>query len=632
MNNYRHQLIILAKRLLLLVVIFQLCRIAFYFANYSYFNSTAAIDVLIAFFAGLRFDLSTIISINFIFIFIHIIPGLWFYNKNAQLVLKILFLVVNIPAILLNCVDLEYFKFQGKRTTADLFHLFGMGEDMKNTIPKMIVDFWYVLLIFLVLVILLIYGYNRIRVGISTAEPVKKLKALLLCIGMLALAIVGSRGGIQYKPLGIMAAARYTKPQLVPLVLNTPFTVYKTYGKALIEEKNYMSHEEALQYFNKDHHFKNREPFKKLNVVLVILESFSSEYIGAFNNGKGYTPFLDSLMHAGMTFDNAYANAKKSIDGIPAVLASMPTLMSVSYISSPYNSNKLKSVAGILKSKGYSSAFFHGGNNGTMNFDNFTLLTGFDKYYGRKEYPGNDYDGHWGVFDEPFYYFFIKKCNEMNEPFVTTFYTLSSHHPYSLPDSYKNKFPKGNLPIHESIGYADYALRCFFDKAKSTSWYNNTLFVLTADHTGPASTPYYNSKSGMFRVPIVFYHPGSNLKGWSGRVTQQTDLVPGILDYLNYDEPFTAFGQSMFDTTVTPFAANFAGDVYQVLSDDLLVHFDGSDVAGSYKYRTDSFLLKNVAAENSVEQQQLVKVIKSELQQYNRALIRNELIPSAIPK
>ena len=201
-----------------------------------------------------------------------------------------------------------------------------------------------------------------------------------------------------------------------------------------------------------------------------------------------------------------------------------------------------------------------------MNFDNFTLMTGFDKYYGRNEYPGNgDYDGHWGVFDEPYYNFFSRKCSEMKQPFMNVFFSLSSHHPYNLPEAFKGKFPKGTLPIHESVGYADYALGRFFENAKHTAWYHNTLFVITADHTGPSATPEYSTKAGMFRVPILFYHPGSGLNGWTDRVTQQTDIVPGILDYLHFNESFSAFGNSMFDTTVTPFAVNFTGDVYQVI-------------------------------------------------------------------
>lgn len=414
----------------------------------------------------------------------------------------------------------------------------------------------------------------------------------------------------------------------MPLVLNTPFTVIRTFGKTLIEEKKFMDQDKALTYFNKDHHFKSNEPFRPLNVVLIIMESFSAEYIGALNEGKGYTPFLDSLMNESLTFTNAYANAKKSIDGIPAVVASMPSLMPASYISTPYNSNKLNSIAGILAEKNYSSAFFHGGNNGTMNFDNFTRMTGFENYYGRREYPGQDYDGNWGIYDENFFDFFIDKCNEARQPFVNTFFSLSSHHPYSIPDHLKDRFPDGDLPIHKSIGYADYSLRHFFESARATDWYDQTLFVITADHTGPASTAKFNTKSGMFRIPIVFYKPGSNLKGWSERVTQQTDIIPGILDYLHFDRPFSAFGNSMLDTTLVPFAINYPGDLYQILGDDYLVQFDGTEITGAFAYKTDFLLMKNIYSPENQDQVYLTELLKSFIQQYNSALIRNKLTPS----
>jgi len=504
-----------------------------------------------------------------------------------------------------------------------------MGDDMKNTLPQMATDFWYVIAVFIFLSFILIYFYRRIKTPHESPLNQNRKLAWIMVIPVTTLLIIGARGGIQYKPLGIMSAARLASPQSVPLVLNTPFTVIRTYGKSLLEEKNYMEPGETRKWFNNEHHYQKKPPFRPLNVVIIILESFSSEYIGALNNGSGYTPFLDSLMNEGISFNNAFANAKKSIDGIPAVVAAMPSLMPASYVSSPYNSNNLHSIAGILENKNYTSAFFHGGNNGTMNFDNFTLMTGFEKYYGRKEYPGDDYDGQWGVFDENFYYFFIEKCNLINKPFVNVFFSLSSHHPYSMPDHLKGRFKKGILPIHESIGYADYSLRCFFDKAKTTSWYNNTLFVITADHTGPAASAYYSSKSGMFRIPLVFYQPGSNIKGWSERVTQQTDIVPGILDYLNYDLPFIAFGQSPFDSTTTPFAINYPGDVYQITGENLFVQFDGNDVVGAYEYKSDSLLLNNIASKNNFEQQQLTTILKSFLQQYNSAIIRNELTPQS---
>lgn len=610
-----------------MLMIYQISRLIFLIVNYSYFESASNAGILLAFVTGFRFDLTVILMINFIFSILHLIPTRWFFTNGMQLFLKYLFLISNIPFLLLNCVDLEYFKFQGKRTTADLFHLFGMGEDMQNTLPQMAKDFWYVLLVLVLLSLLLVYGYGKIRQKTKTADTRYGIADWTVALLLGGLLILGARGGMQYKTLNIMSAARLSSPALVPLVLNTPFTVIRTFGKEPVEEKIYMNHEEAVSYFNPHHHFQNRSTFKKHNVVIIILESFSTEYIGALNGGEGYTPFLDSLIGESLTFTRAFANAKKSIDGIPAIIASLPTLMPASYVSSPYNGNRLKSIAGILKSKNYTSAFFHGGNNGTMNFDNFTMMTGFDRYYGRREYPGDDYDGKWGVFDEPFYYFFIDKCNGMKQPFVNVFFSLSSHHPYSIPKALSGRFPKGNLPIHESIGYADFALQQFFEKAKLTPWFNNTLFVITADHTGPSEQPKYNTSLGHFSIPILFYHPGDSLKGIRDRVTQQTDIVPGILDYLNYDEPFNAFGNSMFDNTRLPFAINYNGTIFQAIDNDHLMQFDGDMPLATFRYNSDTLLVENVLNQKDAQQWHLLKTLQSVLQQYSAGMIHNELTP-----
>jgi len=223
--------------------------------------------------------------------------------------------------------------------------------------------------------------------------------------------------------------------------------------------------------------------------------------------------------------------------------------------------------------------------------------------------------------------YFIENCNQMKKPFINVFFSLSSHHPYSIPSHLQNRFPKGTLPIHESIGYADYALGMFFEKASKTEWYNNTLFVITADHTGPSNSMKYNSKAGHFMIPLLFYHPGGNLKSEFERVTQQTDIIPGILDYLNYDEPFTAFGNSPFDSLKTPFAVNYPGDVYQVIGDKYLVQFDGNETVAAFEYKTDTLLMKNIASPDNQEQGNLVMSLKSVIQQYNSSLIRNELKP-----
>ena len=164
-------------------------------------------------------------------------------------------------------------------------------------------------------------------------------------------------------------------------------------------------------------------PMHKKNVFVIILESFSSEHIGALthqigNKNTDFTPFLDSLAEKSLVFEG-FANGKRSIEGIPAILASLPTWMTEDFITSQYSSNKFNSLASILKAEGYNTSFFHGGKNGTMGFDAFSKSAGFEFYYGKNEYPDqSDFDGSWGISDEPYLQYIAKTLNTTPEPFL----------------------------------------------------------------------------------------------------------------------------------------------------------------------------------------------------------------------
>ncbi|HKR03925.1 MAG TPA: LTA synthase family protein, partial [Bacteroidia bacterium] len=543
-------------------------------------------------------------------------------------ILKSIFILVNTVSLLPGCIDFVFFRFIAKRTTAELFRILSLGDDIQNTVPRMILDFWYVLVIFFLLVFLMVRLYNKIQRKTSTVPKKLSIQLLSWLIVLLVTAsgIVVSRGGLQFKPMGILAATKYSTVQNASLILNTPFTIIKTLGKIELADVKYMEEETCEKYFSLHHQYKKPQPFRNLNVIIIILESFSKEYIGGLNNYEGYTPFFDSLINEGFIFTNAYANAKKSIEGIPAVVASIPALMNEPYITSAYNSNKINSLASLLGEKGYAAGFFHGGNNGTMGFDNFAKAAGFDFYKGRNEYGEKDYDGNWGVYDNKFYNYFISEMNKMKQPFMTCVFSLSSHHPYAIPPGYKGKFKKGTLPIHESIMYADYSLKTFFENASKQPWFDSTLFVLTADHTGPAEYAQYQTKKGIYEIPVLFYRHNSSLKGRSGLVTQQCDILPSVLDLLNYDKPFSAFGNSVFDTAVTHFAANFLNDYYQLITNENLLQFDGEKNMALYSYKSDSLIQKNILSENHADAGKNSLLLKSVIQQFNHAMIHNEIV------
>ena len=153
------------------------------------------------------------------------------------------------------------------------------------------------------------------------------------------------------------------------------------------------------------------------------------------------------------------------------------------------------------------------------------------KYFGREQYPypGGD-DGNWGIFDEEFLGFFNEKLVTFKQPFFTTVFTLSSHPPFKIPVQHKGRFPKGELKIQESVGYADYALKTFFEKAKKQDWYKNTLFVLSADHCSSEGKGFYKTTLGKFVIPLIFFDPSNEeLVGVSEKNFQQIDISTSFL-------------------------------------------------------------------------------------------------------
>lgn len=619
---------LLIWRMALLMALFSLSRLGFLLFNFSYFNEIPAASIFRAFIYGLRYDCTALVIVNIPVILLHGWNDKHLYAKKFNRLLSIVFYTINIPLLLLNCIDFGLFRFAGKRATADLLKIMSFGDDLVNTGPKMLLDFWYLLLVFFFFVFLLIKGYSAIRRRSITYHQLPAWKNSIVLILILASTFIGFRGGLQFKPLNILSASQYGPGQMASLVLNSAFTVIKTVGKESIQEVHFFSDEELEQIHPVIKNFNvNGKTFRRKNVVLIILESFGKEYSGKLNSSKGYTPFLDSLMEHSLVFPNAFANGKRSIEGIPAIIAGLPALMNEPFITSPYSGAPITSLANTLKKFDYTSLFFHGGSNGTMGFDNFSKLAGFDKYFGRKEYNNDkDYDGNWGIYDEPFLLRFQKELSTVKEPFLGALFTISSHHPYSIPENYRGVFEQGTLPIHESIQYTDYSLKVFFDKSSREPWFKNTLFVITADHTALSEKSFYQGRVGMYAVPMIYYSPGDSLIGTDMHTTQQIDILPSILHYLNYPQPFFSLGSSVFDKKEKGFAVNFINGTYQWIEEDYSLIFDTLQGNQLYQFSTDSLLRQNRVNQEKVRVQEMERKLKALIQQHNNALLTNQLI------
>ena len=468
------------------------------------------------------------------------------------------------------------------------------------------------------------------------------LLAIPLCIGAI-------RGGFTKatRPITISNANQYVnRPAETGIVLNTPFSIFRTLKKTPFVVPDYMSDEEAATLYTPLHQPADSAAFTPRNVVVLILESYSKQHIGFYNKTlrggtyKGFTPFLDSLItSSAMTFRYSYANGRKSIEGMPSVLSSLPNFVEPLFLT-PASLNAMSGLARELgENKGYTTAFFHGAQNGSMGFQAFARATGFQRYYGRDEFNADpnfhgddDFDGTWAIWDEEFFQFFAEQLGTLQEPFMTALFSASSHDPFVVPEKYQGWFPQGERPLQQCIAYTDYALKRFFEAASKQPWFQNTLFVITADHVSQQIDPFYCTTLGNYCVPIILYAPGdTSLHGYDEeRVVEQIDIMPTVLTYLHYDRPYIAFGQNMLGGNPDEgFALHWLPESssYEYVWGDYALQFDGKQVTAAYAFRTDSTFSHNVLGTMPpATLDRMQRHMKSVIQQYMQRMTTDNLV------
>lgn len=629
----------LLLRLLLVMLLFTLCRVGFYFFNTSFFPEMTLSNFLRLLWGGLRFDLTAMLYVNMLYILLMILPFDFRFRYGYQEVLKYIFFITNGFALATNVADFIYYKFTLRRTSADVFRQFENEQNIRGLFFQFLIDYWYAVIFWVILILAMVRIYNSIRIW----GPQMKSKTMYYTSGFFALPLIaffiiaGIRGGFRHstRPITLSNAGEFVSdPRDISIVLNTPFSLIRTVGKTKVQRANYFDEASVESVYSPLHSPVDTSAFQKQNVVVIILESFSREFFGSLNkdkeNGKyqGYTPFLDSLMQHSKTFFHAFANGRKSIDGLPSVISGIPSL-GVPYFLSPYSGNRINSLPSLLGAEGYHTSFFHGAPNGSMGFNAFMNLAGVMHYYGMSEYNNDDdFDGLWGIWDEPFLQFYAERLNAFPQPFMSSFFSVSSHHPFEIPDQYVGTFQGGPLPIHKCVQYTDHALRKFFKKVSAMPWYHNTLFVITADHTSSNILyPEYRTGWGFYSIPLIFFKGDNSLAGTTYDIAQQTDIMPSVLGYLHYSKPYLAFGRDIFREDREPVAFNYKDNTYQFFQDEYLLVFDGTRSIGLYDFKKDRLMHENLIERIPQKAAEMEDRIKAVIQQYNNRMIDDRLLP-----
>ena len=634
LNEYK----VLFYRLSLAYIFYFFARVLFYIYNFRLLKVDSISDFLLLCYYGLAFDTTAILYANLLFIVFSVLPIFRNTNRSYQKFLFYLYFSMNLLAYSTNFIDFIYYKFTFARTTIVALNVIEHETNKTVLFFSFLVEYWHVFVLFLLFSALWIYLYKKVTV--LAFEPTKKVAYFgFSTIGFLfvALMIIGGIRGGDFKkstrPINLLDASRHVKNIVhSDIVLNTPFAIIRTLFSNSFIKTNYKDvNPEVINSLVQPIKTYHNNPATKPNVVVFILESYGREYIGALNkdakikNYKSHAPFLDSLSQHSMIFTNAYANGRQSIHGMSSVLAGIPAFKDA-FTSSPYPKQKIESLVSTLKSEGYNTSFFHGAANGSMGFLGFSNILGIDNYYGRTEFnDDSQFDGFWGIWDEPFLKFMKKTLDKKKTPFFASVFTVSSHEPYIIPNKYKNIFREGGVPIHKCAEYTDYSLKRFFNEAKKEPWFSNTIFVFVADHCNQIYYDEFQKPINRFAVPIIIYKPNSDLVGVNTDLAQQIDIYPTILDMIGYNKPFRSWGRSLFDTkTSVPFVINSTGNIYQFSKGNYICTFDGNQAIGFYD-KNDKGLKSNLIANRNQEMNTIELNCKAFIQDYMNRVVDKKM-------
>ena len=633
----------LAYRLTLAYIFYFLSRLSFYCFNQAHLRMEGIGDFFRLAFYGLLFDTTAIIYVNLLFIFLSVLPLLINTKKSFQKVLFWVYFACNIPAYLLNFIDIVYFSYNKTRLTTNDWALVENEHNLLTLLLGLLLQYWVIFTVFLVLILLWIFLYKKVHVReeeVTHRRPYFITSAIVLVL-LTPTLIFGIRG-FSFKagviPLTVMDASKYARDiSQVNILLNTPFTIFRTMGK----NKGF----KEFKFTTDAYIGENIKPIKQYgrqvkdqpNIVVIILEGMGAEYFGVMNqhthipNYRSHTPFLDSLARQGYYFTNIFSNSIHSIEGISAVTAGMPTFQTA-WVRSGYAQRKVSSLPEIARSLGYQTLFAHGATNGSMNFDGYTHQIGYQTYLGRTEFNDDRYyNGSWGIDDEPFLQYFAKNINQMKRPFLATVFTLSSHGPYTVPDKYKNQFNTGDIPMHNVTEYTDLSLLKFFNTIKKEDWYANTIFAIISDHTTDDYYDYYKQKIAHHRLPIILFSPNKALipQGSSDTLGQQIDIFPTLVDLMGYQKPFRSWGRSLLSDKAdeTPRAFVTHTQFYQLIQGNYIYVLDlQGKVVGVYA-KEDLDLIHNLKEQitHNEEMKKGIADMRAFMQDYMDRIIHDKL-------
>ncbi len=382
---------------------------------------------------------------------------------------------------------------------------------------------------------------------------------IFLLLGIL-LCIIPLRGGIGLAPLN--PATVYHSQNLFAnhLSLNPVWNILYTYFQNKKTEEYYPSIDSrSIEEFNTAYPESNDLSFRFMdsthpNVLIIMLESFTSSFVNSFHKSKEITPELNRWIKTGLYFNNAYASGDRTDKGLPAILSGYPAQPLTSIIKFSKKSDQLPALSKTFGKMGYSTHFYYGGDITFAGMKSYLLSSGFQHILDKSEFPSSSYNAKWGVHDHILFEKLFQDIQRIPSPFFITTLTLSSHPPFDIPE--ENYWPENDYEslFANSAHYTDKYLGKFLDELKKSRYWENLLVICVADHGArfPETIEYFSKTK--FHIPLLITGGVVKVDSMIQTTCSQIDIASTVLNQINTAHKEFIFSRNIFSKDRIPFA------------------------------------------------------------------------------
>ena len=513
-----------------------------------------------AFLRGLWFD-------NVMGCYVMIVPlalvliatSLGYCRRWMMRAVAVWFCVLYALLMMASAANIPYFAYFFKNINSSIFEWFGYT----GTTAGMVFQektWWIYIALYFVLTIVFCWLVWRITEKTVLQNSSRKywLPSLLISVALVALCLFGIRGRTGYNPIKISQAYYSNDPFLNQLGINPGFNLMTSALDDMRKENAelmLMPYDEAISYVRESLGItgaadSTRILFRQMrntggetgltttkpNIVIILMESMSSALLG-----KGYTPVLDSLKTQSLYFSNFSSAGIHTNHGMTATLYSFPALMKRNLMKGTVTP-KRDGLPTVLKQNGWHNLFFMTHEAQYDNMNAFFRTNGYDEIYAQEDYPREEIVNSFGVSDHFLFDFALEKLNKIQDiPFMATLLTISNHPPYIIPDWFK---PTSKDPETQIVEYADWCIGDFLKKVKKESWYDNTVFVVLADHGKLVGTADSELPQSYNHIPLMIFGAGIQPQEYN-QLGMQVDVMPTLLNIIGIDYDYNGFGTDL---------------------------------------------------------------------------------------